>query len=74
MSTNQELAKIVDENKHLMMIFDGKSLYWSAMADDESCYPSFESSYLFSPDKEKNFFNSLTIELSLNSKIKHQLF
>ena len=50
MTIKQEFTKIVD--KDLLMAFDGKSLYPSAMVDDESYYPRIETRYLFTPDKE----------------------
>ena len=44
------------------MAFDGKSLYPSAMVDNLSYYPGIETSFLFIPDKEKEFIQQLNNE------------
>ena len=56
---DQELAKVFVENKDLLMVFDKKSLYPSAMVDDESYYARFEAGYIFTADKEKYFYHQI---------------
>ena len=43
LTINQEFANIVNKNKDLLMVFDGKSSYPSAMADKDSYYPRIDT-------------------------------
>ena len=57
LSINQEIAKIVNKNKDILMAYDGRSLYPSAIVDKDRYYPRIETGYLFTPDKKQNFIN-----------------
>ena len=57
MSINQGLLKTLHKNEKLLIAFDAKSSYPSAMSDKDSFCPRIETIYLFAPDKEEDFIN-----------------
>ena len=59
LSVKRDFVKLMNENKNIIMTFEGKSVYPSAIVDKDSYYRRIETGYLISPDKKRELIQEL---------------
>ena len=70
---NLNFTNIINEIKALLKGSEGNKLYWTAMVDKKTYWPSFENGYLFTSITEQDSLYHCNTNTSLRSNINHLL-